>query len=59
MKLITSLFIALVITGCIILLPAKSFSATDPSPRHHLVEHFHSATDLGRYSLSFELGELG
>lgn len=53
MKLFTSLFVALVIAGCIILLPARSFSATDPSPRRHLVEYFHATYDLLRYSLTF------
>ena len=53
MKVFTSLITALVITGCVVLLPSSSFSAIDPSPRHHLVEHFHSAIDLGRYSLAF------
>lgn len=53
MKFFTSLFTALVLAGCVILLPSMSFSAIDPSPRHHLVEHFHSARDLGRYSLAF------
>jgi hypothetical protein len=52
-KLFTSLFITLVIIGYIVLLPARSFSAVDPSPRYHLVEHFQSARDLGRYSLAF------
>ena len=53
MKFFTSLFIALIIIGCIVLLPSMSFSAVDPSPRHHLIEHFQSARDLGRYSLAF------
>ncbi len=53
MKFFTSLFTVLVLAGCVILLPYMSFSAIDPSPRHHLVEHFHSARDLGRYSLAF------
>jgi hypothetical protein len=53
MKVFTSLITALVITGCVILLPSMSFSAIDPSPRHHLVEYFHATYDLLRYSLTF------
>lgn len=53
MKVFTSLITALVISGCVVLLPSMSFSAIDPSPRRHLVEHFHSTDDLGRYSLAF------
>jgi hypothetical protein len=49
-KLVQTLAVIIV---CLLLLPLRSYSAIDPSPRHHLVEHFQSASDLGRYSLAF------
>jgi hypothetical protein len=52
-KFTLNLFITLFVAGYVILLPSMSFSAIDPSPRHHLIEHFQSAIDLGRYSLAF------